>query len=641
MYAVLYSEFIDVFFSVSDMKWKRLGVLCSLLIIILLVFLLGDSTQMTNLQVGNDAYLRRLKKEDEGRTVTVSVNNNQHIPDKVVNSGPAAPDNPPDVLIIPKARYPDPEVIRGGEKEHKEGKKEEPKPIIVEEPTPKLVDRDVKDLPKPMLKKTKTPATPKKATDLYTFGQKQVCYDEVKDVISAAKKWASADRVLTLVTVVDTANLAMAINMYITSFLAHKITNAVMVCTDRQAYNSLRHRCIPAVLYRELKGRPPHGFVFMSTGFIKLATLKFQLVYDVVNAGYSVLLVEPDVLFIKNPFPTLALQNPSTPDLQLMIGQQTTEKVILSSGLMAVRASRLSKSLFNQMAKRANDSDVFDEDEVLLNYILDQRRNANASIPTIIIHQSKFASGELYFDKPKRYFFDSTPKLPPSLLILHNSHIVGVSAKMYRLREHLLWKSDVGLYYSDPHRKYLLYHNPFDLHEKTPEAEKEALISALAIASILNRTVILPRFHCQCTSTGCEFECPLHYLFHVARFDDKFENKFRENSFLHNVETPTDLKQANNSKPVIIKSDKIASLLENDNTQIDFDQQFTPANSTGGATSTEIKEWFSSYKNKRLIKFYCMYNAFSKFTDESEDTDFTNKVKSGLQRSESQQRGVL
>ena len=61
-----------------------------------------------------------------------------------------------------------------------------------------------------------------------------------------------------------------------------------------------------------------------------------------------------------------------------------------------------------------------------------------------------------------------------------------------------MWAVDRNQYYSSSENKYLIYDNPLDLSDKieTIEAEKKALLNALAIGHVLNRIVILPSFHC-------------------------------------------------------------------------------------------------------------------------------------------------
>ena len=112
-----------------------------------------------------------------------------------------------------------------------------------------------------------------------------------------------------------------------------------------------------------------------------------------------------------------------------------------------------------------------------------------------------FPPGCQYFETEKRMFYSDNP--PVSEVLVHNNWIVSKAAKIYRFKEVLLWKVDLGNYYSDPDRKYLTYENPLNL--KSVTAETEALKSALLIGHALNRTVILPTFTCdKCKYGACK-----------------------------------------------------------------------------------------------------------------------------------------
>jgi len=69
--------------------------------------------------------------------------------------------------------------------------------------------------------------------------------------------------------------------------------------------------------------------------------------------------------------------------------------------------------------------------------------------------------------------------------------------------------------------------------------ELSALKTALAIGHLLNRVVILPRFHCGLAHS----ECPLNSLIHIKTFDSVFSGQYRENSFLRHPKVPDSVKQ--------------------------------------------------------------------------------------------------
>ena len=111
----------------------------------------------------------------------------------------------------------------------------------------------------------------------------------------------------------------------------------------------------------------------------------------------------------------------------------------------------------------------------------------------------QFQCGLTYYEQPKRYFAD-TAKPCPDCVVVHNNWIVSMAAKVYRAKEmhHWMYDGEKAGYYTNVNAKYLRYQN------KLPgENEVNALKSGLAIAEILNRTLILPKF-------SCTQPCPLN-----------------------------------------------------------------------------------------------------------------------------------
>jgi hypothetical protein len=145
-----------------------------------------------------------------------------------------------------------------------------------------------------------------------------------------------------------------------------------------------------------------------------------------------------------------------------------------------------------------------------------------------------------------------------------------------------------GGYYSSDVRKYLVYDNPLRTTWPTEFTsgdddyafveQMNALRSALALGRLLERVVILPRFHCNVSSPASRaapsvadrakisryaggkrplggnvgstskappmqfnltfIECPLNSLLNLVAFDAAFDGAYRESSFLRHPKVP-------------------------------------------------------------------------------------------------------
>jgi len=233
-----------------------------------------------------------------------------------------------------------------------------------------------------------------------------------------------------------------------------------------------------------------------------------------------------------------------------------------------------------------------------------------------ILPDDLFPNGRIYFEVGGRMFAgDNTCA---NCTIIHNNWIVGQPAKRYRFKEHLLWYIDTHGYYSSASRKYMMYDNPDNFGAKLTFAnESAALKSAFAIAHILNRTLILPRFHCGKKLRNKPTKYCYAGVFYKIKNLDR-ELPYRESVFLRHPLVPNAVKLSLSPVLEIIRRGGVARHNSN--------HTFT-ANETNGATKTEVAGWFGNYSHFAVLRFRCLYGAFARF-----DTlgQFQRNLKDGL-----------
>ena len=193
-------------------------------------------------------------------------------------------------------------------------------------------------------------------------------------------------------------------------------------------------------------------------------------------------------------------------------------------------------------------------------------------------------------------------------VIIHNNWIVGQPAKKYRFKEHLLWHVDTDGYFSCPNRTYLTYENPDDFGAKSTFAEESAALrSAFTIAHILNRTLILPRFHCY----KCEMfpgekamsHCYAGKFYRIARLDRQLS--YRESVFLRHPLVPKSVKTS--VSPVMTITTGRRSDVVHQNVTNTFTAQHGD-----GATQQEIIDWFGKFSDVSVLRFRSLYGAITR-----------------------------
>ena len=170
------------------------------------------------------------------------------------------------------------------------------------------------------------------------------------------------------------------------------------------------------------------------------------------------------------------------------------------------------------------------------------------------------------------------------------------------------WTVDTNGYYSDVKARYVTYHDysrGYVFNET-----KRALINGLAIARILNRTLILPKFRCPEGSRGF---CPLNCFIMIKSFDRCFH--YRESEFLNHPLVP-----ANIRKPEAVYNISIET--------------------TAGWQHVDTHQILNSFGK---IDFPVLHisglltNVTVTFEDNDEKMDFYNSVKNGFIRADYRQ----
>jgi len=168
-------------------------------------------------------------------------------------------------------------------------------------------------------------------------------------------------------------------------------------------------------------------------------------------------------------------------------------------------------------------------------------------------------------------------------------------------------------------------------------------VAALALGQMLDRVVILPRFHCgNITSVltpvnpprsarrrrlggAATSECPLNCLLNVTAFDAQFEGAYRESSFLRHQLVPTAVRR-DRSPPL----DVPGRLKSSSDDALSADNGTLPTTAVL-LRSDDVVRLFGSLPNRVLV-FRSLYRVQPRFAGEHQQRDFDGRVSRAFRR---------
>ncbi|KAG0474762.1 hypothetical protein HPP92_014448, partial [Vanilla planifolia] len=268
----------------------------------------------------------------------------------------------------------------------------------------------------------------------------------------------------------------------------------------------------------------------------------------------------------------------------------------------------------------------------------------DGSLKLGILPASIFCSGHTFF----------VQSMPQQLRLepyaVHTTfQYAGTEGKRHRLREAMFFYDEPEYYDSSggflsfkpsiPKALLLDGAHTLESHFSLVNYQLKQIRTALAIASLVNRTLVMPPLWCRLdrmwfghpgilegTLTRQPFLCPMDHIFEVNVMlkdlpEEEFGSKidFREYSFLQNPRLP---KQVKESFLEVQLCDKQSSWCDPNNQTYGGAIRF-PKHST----QEMITKLFSIHKDVKVVEFSSMMDAFEGFSDKERETKFRNRIK--------------
>ncbi len=436
---------------------------------------------------------------------------------------------------------------------------------------------------------------------------------------AAIKQRLNSSQGVILLAMVDAPFVKMAINFYKTSLQPFRIENYLFVGVSDRACALLSDEGLPCFKYTE-DTASDKASVYMSKDFIRKMNIRTDMILEALQAGYTVLHTDTDMVFLQNPMPLL---NEVPPEVDVA---PLWDESAYNAGFLLVRPTANGIWIYKRSRDLTKQNSKLDDQKALNRAIKENARYNKGAVKKL--DGRYFLNGRAYFEKTRRMFAGDSPC--GECVVVHNNWIVSEEAKIYRFKEHHMWAVDgPNLYHTDPSRKYLIYDNPSLLgrgYDIVKNDEKDSLINSLAIGIILNRTVILAPFHC---GKNMDLLCPLNERFSLSAFDSEFGGSYRETTFLSHPLVPKSVRGS--ASPVfLIETDLAKSRVHVGNLSVPtFVQRLRPSSPSRGATSSEISRWFGG-EQASVLQFHSLYDSFSGFDNHEDQDIFAKTVRDAL-----------
>ncbi|ORY81276.1 nucleotide-diphospho-sugar transferase-domain-containing protein [Leucosporidium creatinivorum] len=391
------------------------------------------------------------------------------------------------------------------------------------------------------------------------------------------------------------------------------ITNFLLVAMDQAAVDYAKEEGIPYYAYIDEEVAKLGGSdSYHSDGFRRVVNRRCKIISTSLRAGFHILQSDLDVVWLKNPFPFFFNGNY---DYEIQSDGRTgfsehdpaaPFREFVNSGIFYARGIPKMADFYDLLIDKVSKNPDRREQH-LLNTIVEENL---LGVRYRILNPLLYPNGFQYFSR------DISNRAGVQPFCIHNNWVDGKHTKEYRFRELGMWTQDPPEYFDKEKTKYLVYYEPSVAHNGWNDV-RGSLRSALALAKILDRTLILPKFY---SHHGKDVVVTLDYFIDYDAFSAAFPN-FREHSFLERM-FPVPPKH-------IFHIDIGPSSLGPIPTEIP-QVTFKAAGGFRGATDEEIKRWFAPYQDETILHLTSTFRRFHKFVDPAEDKAFGELLLKGL-----------
>ncbi|XP_024520921.1 arabinosyltransferase XEG113 [Selaginella moellendorffii] len=436
------------------------------------------------------------------------------------------------------------------------------------------------------------------------------------------------------------------------------VTNLLVGAMDRKILEELFWKGVPVFdMGSEMN---PADVGWGTPVFHKMGREKVFLVNAIMAMGFEVLFCDTDMVWMKNPLPYMERY----PDADVLVSSDAVIATVtdesledwrrsyaaLNIGIFHWRPTEAAKKFARAWQIQLEDEKIWDQNgfnELIQNGTREAVDPDNdrglfyafdRTLKVGILPVSMFCSGHTYF---VQHLYK---QLGLDVYAVHTTfQFAGTEGKRHRLREAQLF-FDKPEYYqgrfiafdaSIPKELLTGGNHSVETHFALVNYQMKRVREALAVAYVLNRTLVMPEMWCRNdrlwfghpgilhdTKTPQPFLCPMDHVFEVSNMlknmpEEEFGPAidFREYSFLENPRVPQEIKTSR-------LSIRLCSRGKNCSSEVSQGAIELPIN----MTDTQLRDEFSRHKDVKILDFSTMKNVFGGFVDKDKALKFRRRL---------------
>ena len=422
---------------------------------------------------------------------------------------------------------------------------------------------------------------------------------------------ASKNKV-TIVTIIDKQYLKLLENFDL--FMKRiKLPKYLAISLDKESYARLTELGVNTVYDPSVEKDTLQRSGFLSSEFKKKSAMKFKVLLYALKRGYAALLLDIDVILVKDPFSYLTcsecdieVQDNIPPHLWY---KPSSKEDLYCIGFVFVRRTQSTISLVESVYQRLlSNPKLWDQVEF--------NKQAKQLVREKLLRVKRLDFDQFPFGDP--YFLEHylDPNPLSTVVAYHINWMKDYVEKIYRAKEMALWLVDENGYYSNKNARYLAYDNPLP---ELRNREWGSLVLAFKLAKKLNRILILPRFNCPKKTMNtrwpifCKYRpigqcyCSLNEITNIEKTPLLNTNPWREHIFLSHASVPRSVKDSVSDVLLVQNEivDKHPGLYEGSDHILHSHNQKT------GPTFSEMITFLKPFENLSVLRFRALYGSFN------------------------------